>query len=591
MPEKLRALAMLIVSTVRVDPPRAVATVLLVVLESVSGIAVALALKALVDAIVSLDSGAAARAAFVMALLVAAQRLTAAPVTTVSQTLKERTGNDIERRLIDMATAIPGIDLFERPELLDELELLRNERWKIQEALYSLVENLGIVIQSVAAAALLARVDPLLGLLPAFILPSIATTAAKNRKRVAFEERTAERRRIARKLRDLAVTPAAGMELRLFGLSGAVRGRFAELNASVERERLGTELRASGLQAIGDAAFAMGKFGAVVLLAVRAVRGQASVADVVMGVTLVDRLATQVEGAVHGVSWLLETMTTVGRFLRVRDAAAASALLASSMPPAQLRDAIRFEDVSFRYPGIDHVVLSGVDLDLPAGSTVAIVGDNGAGKSTLVKLLCRFYEPSSGRITVDGVDLASIDPVDWRERVSGAFQDFARFQLVLRESVGVGDVTRMHDPAAVRAALERAGALELVETVGLATRLGTLFEGGAELSSGQWQKVALGRAMMRTEPLLVVLDEPTAALDAATEHALFERYARIAKDAAARTGAITVLVSHRFSTVRMADRIVVVDEGRVIEQGTHQELMRRGGTYAELYALQARGYA
>ncbi|HEY0991419.1 MAG TPA: ABC transporter ATP-binding protein, partial [Kofleriaceae bacterium] len=233
-----------------------------------------------------------------------------------------------------------------------------------------------------------------------------------------------------------------------------------------------------------------------------------------------------------------------------------------------------------------------VNLDLPAGSVVALVGENGAGKTTLVKLLCRFYEPTTGAITVDGVDLARF-PVDaWRRRISAGFQDFARLQLLARESIGVGDVDQLDGDAHVLAALERAAAPELPAALprGLDTQLGREFHGGVELSQGQWQKVALGRAMMRSAPLLMILDEPTASLDAPTEHALFERYAGAARRAAAATGAITILISHRFSTVRMADMILVVAGGRIAEIGDLAALVRAGGLYAELYELQRRAY-
>jgi ATP-binding cassette subfamily B protein len=268
--------------------------------------------------------------------------------------------------------------------------------------------------------------------------------------------------------------------------------------------------------------------------------------------------------------------------------------------PQRLERGITLEAVSFVYPGTGKPVLEGVDLHLPAGSTAALVGENGAGKTTLVKLLCGMYVPSDGRVLVDGVDLRRLDVAEWRARTSAGFQDFARFMFLVRESVGVGDVRRVEDTGAVAAALERAHASDVVGQLpyGLETQLGRYFRAGVgqaaaaglALSDGQWQKLALGRAMMREAPLLLVLDEPTAALDAPSEHALFERYAGAALRTAAANGGITVLVSHRFSTVRMADLIVVMEKGRVVATGSHAELMQRSGLYAELYELQARAY-
>jgi ATP-binding cassette subfamily B protein len=222
---------------------------------------------------------------------------------------------------------------------------------------------------------------------------------------------------------------------------------------------------------------------------------------------------------------------------------------------------------------------------------VAIVGENGAGKSTLVKLLAKMYSPTRGRILVDSTDLARVVASDWRARLAGAFQDFFRFELRSRHAVGVGDLPRLDDEPAVRAAVDRAGAGDLVERLpaGLDTQLGPTWPDGVEVSFGQWQKLALARGFMRDGPLVLVLDEPTAALDADTEHALFERYAAAVR-AGGNRGRITLLVSHRFSTVRMADLIVVLDGSRVVEHGSHEALVARGGQYAQLYAIQAAAY-
>jgi ATP-binding cassette subfamily B protein len=233
-----------------------------------------------------------------------------------------------------------------------------------------------------------------------------------------------------------------------------------------------------------------------------------------------------------------------------------------------------------------------VSLTLPAGAVVAIVGENGAGKTTLVKLLAKMYEPSSGGIFVDGAPLARMPADVWRGRLSGAFQDFFRFEFQARQSIGLGDVIRIDDEPAVVAAVGRAGADDVIVHLkaGLDTQLGATWPDGVDLSFGQWQKMALARGFMRDRPLLLVLDEPTAALDAETEHALFERYAASARDRDGRRDSITILVSHRFSTVRMADLIVVLDGSRLAEVGSHEELMARRGQYSELYNIQAAAY-
>ena len=271
------------------------------------------------------------------------------------------------------------------------------------------------------------------------------------------------------------------------------------------------------------------------------------------------------------------------RLAWLEDYAASLAEHSGEAVPERLTTGIRFDHVSFAYPGTDRLVLEDVCLDLKPGSVVAIVGENGAGKTTLVKLLCRLYQPTTGRILVDGLELARLPVEAWRSRLTGAFQDFFRFEFRARHTVGVGDVPRLDDEPAVVAAVGRAGADDVVARLvsGLETQLGPTWPDGVEVSFGQWQKLALARGFMRDHPLLLVLDEPTAALDAETEHALFERFAAAARNGKGNgerdtaDGRITILVSHRFSTVRMADLIVVLDGARVTEVGSHEELVAR----------------
>ncbi len=237
-------------------------------------------------------------------------------------------------------------------------------------------------------------------------------------------------------------------------------------------------------------------------------------------------------------------------------------------------------------------MLEDISLSLPAGAVVAIVGENGAGKTTLVKLLAKMYEPTSGAILIDEVPLSRIAANDWRSRLSGAFQDFFRFEFRARHTIGLGDLGRLEEEPAVLAAVDRAGAGDVMArlALGLDTQLGPTWPGGADLSFGQWQKLALARGFMRDDVLLLVLDEPTGAIDAETEHALFERYAAAARTEQNTNGRITILVSHRFSTVRMADLIIVLDGAKLVEAGTHEQLMAKRGSYSELYTIQAQGY-
>jgi ATP-binding cassette subfamily B protein len=247
---------------------------------------------------------------------------------------------------------------------------------------------------------------------------------------------------------------------------------------------------------------------------------------------------------------------------------------------------IVLEDVGFRYPGKETWALRHVNLEIPKGASLALVGENGAGKTTLVKLLTRLYEATEGRILLDGRDVRDWDPSELRRRFGVLFQDFNQYQLRVRENVGFGSVDHLDDVPRIEHAVEQGGAREVVAALagGLEAPLGRWFQNGSELSGGQWQKVALARAFMREEADMLVLDEPTASLDAEAEHAVFERFRELAQ------GRTTIVISHRFPTVRMASQIVVLDGGAVVETGTHDELVARGGKYARMFALQAQGY-
>jgi ATP-binding cassette subfamily B protein len=337
------------------------------------------------------------------------------------------------------------------------------------------------------------------------------------------------------------------------------------------------------------AVFGAGYVGAVVFVATRP---SSSPGDVLLVLAAGSRLSAYIGGTVGEIGFLRGVWMDGSRRLAWLEDYAASLTADADRPvPADVRHGIRLDHVSFTYPGTTRLVLDDVSLTLPAGAVVAIVGENGAGKTTLVKLLAKMYEPTHGSILLDDTPLARVPADAWRARLAGAFQDFFRFEFHARHTVGLGDVPRMDDDAAVVRAVERAGAADVIARLpaGLDTQLGQTWPGGVELSFGQWQKLALARGFMRDAPLLLVLDEPTAALDAETEHALFERYAAAARERGA-DGRITVLVSHRFSTVRMAGLIVVLDGARLVEMGTHEELMTKGGQYSQLYGIQASAY-
>ncbi len=468
----------------------------------------------------------------------------------VQRRFRDKVTIALESHVARLQASVATIAHQERPDYLDRLTVLRDQVFVLDHMYMSLFSTAGWILRLAVTVGLLMSIHPALAVLAVFALPTVLTSTWRPAVERSAEERGAQSKRLAR---------------HLFG--GAYVGAVV--------------LVSSGLDA--------------------------GAGDVLLVLAAGSRLSSYIGATVGEIGFLRGVWMDGSRRLAwLEDYAAALAASADQPVPAALAEGIRLEHISFAYPGTDRLVLDDVCLDLPAGTVVAIVGENGAGKTTLVKLLCKLYEPTSGRILVDGVPLARMPADEWRSRLAGAFQDFFRFEFRARHSVGVGDVHRLDDHAAVMTAVDRAGADDVVARLpaGLQTQLGPTWPDGVEVSFGQWQKLALARGFMRERPLLLILDEPTAALDAETEHALFQRYAAAAQNHASAGGGsafggspagaphsrITILVSHRFSTVRMADLIVVLDGARVLEVGSHHELMAKEGQYAELYGIQAAAY-
>ena len=485
---------------------------------------------------------------------------------------------------------VATVEHHERPVYLDRIAVLRTGVFALDHLFRSMFTMVGWLLRLAFVCILLATIHPALILLPLGALPLLVVAAWRPKVEKRTEEAVAPHGRFARHLFTVATTPPPGKEVRVTGnQADLVRRRTAAWSRWFGPIRT-TNLASAAWLTLAWALFSLAFVGAVVWVVEGLDRGPGAV---VLVLTAGGRLSAYVGSAVGELGFLRGIwLDSAQRLAWLEDFAAAQNALVDESAPERLDVGIRFEDVSFAYPGTGQEVLQHVDLTLPAGKVVAVVGENGAGKSTLVKLLARMYAPTSGRITADGVDIGHVDIEEWRERLAGAFQDFARLEFVVGTTVGLGDEPRQDDRTAVGAAVDRAGATPVVDDLraGLDTQLGPSWDDGVDVSFGQWQKLALARGYMRPEPLLLMLDEPTAALDAETEHALFERFAAGAREQATN-GRVTVLVSHRFSTVRMADLILVLDGARVTEVGSHDELLALGGTYAELYAIQARSYA
>jgi ATP-binding cassette, subfamily B, bacterial len=597
-----RAARFLFAMGLRVDAARLLRATVLAVALYVAAPLAALALRDLTDDVLAYRAGPALAAAALASVALVAQIMLGHFCHLDLVRVTEAQHMRLRGELMDLVNGPPRIDHLDRPDVADNVDLVRNSLFATAQSLDGVLQLAGLLLQMIVTIVLLVMVSPLFAVLPlCAVVPVLLERTAQSTVEGA-RERTAERLRLAKHLLELATSTGPVRELRLSGAEDEILRRQRDAWDEVTTAMWHAQLKAAVYRAAGQGFFALGYAGAIVLELFRALHGHASAGDLVLVITLAVQVSVQVSGALSVLSLLQVAARTTDRIGDLRAVAAAAsassagAALAGAADPAGvpggLTRGITLEDVSFTYPGAERPVLSGVSMDIPAGSVLALVGENGAGKSTLVKLLCGLYQPTSGRILIDGQDLAGLDPASWRSRVATLFQDFHRIELTLGESIGHGDIARAGDTEAVRAAAEKARADRVLRAVpgGLNGYLGHSYCDGTELSGGQWQTVGLARTLMRQHPLLLILDEPAAALDASAEHDLFERYASSAAQAGREDGGITVLISHRFSTVRMAGLIAVLDHGQLTECGTHRELMTARGLYAELFTLQARAY-
>jgi ATP-binding cassette subfamily B protein len=594
MRKTLRTYAELIGIGFRAAPWHATAQMLTGMVFAVGVPVAALGTKMILDAVVAGDLAAGLWAAGLMAVIVAAALASVFYYVHCLFTVQERAGALANERLMRLIGGVGGLAHHEHPEYLDQVHRIREEHHRLPGMVNATSGLLRVGATLAVTAVLLAQIHPILLGLPVVAVLSFWLGKRTRDLTVAAQEATSEPERLRRHLFEVTTAPSTAGELRVYGLTTLLGERHHRVSDTVLRKRNRASWQGAGLKVLDGAVNALSYIGAIALILVLVMSGHATVGDVVLVVGLAAQMAATVGTAVEYGTVFLFVMKVGKRFMWLKQYADEERATTTTEPasvPGALLGGIELRDVRFGYEGADSQVLDGVTLRLTPGTVVALVGDNGAGKSTLIKLLCGFYRPDAGQILVDGTDLARFDIEEWRARCAGAFQDFVRLEFPVREAVGVGDLPRVTDREAVGAAVARAGATSVVADLPqeLETQLGTRWDGGVELSGGQWQKLALARGLMRTDPLLAIFDEPTAALDAHTEHALFENLAEAAQEGR-QSGTITLLVSHRFSTVGMADLIVVLDDGKVAEHGSHQELMALGGTYATLYELQSRGY-
>ena len=498
--------------------------------------------------------------------------------------LAELTRREAQEQILDVATEVE-LEAFETPSFLDRLQRAQVQgQFRPLQIANGLLTMIAGVVGLVAVGAVLLTLQPLLMLvlLAAFVPLWLASTRNSRAFYRFFWRRTQLERRLAY-LWHLMTGKDPAKELRAFDLGPYLLGQHRELydeRLDELRQLVRRRTQISLLANLAPPAF----LGAAMLYLL--LSGRMTLGAVAIAAWGVYQFGQRLESIASGAGSLYESALFIGDFAAF-SALKPEVVAARPTAPAPPRfERIDVEHVSFAYPGSDRLALRDVSLSIEAGEVVALVGENGSGKTTLAKLLCRLYRPTSGRILWDGRDIAQFDPTSLREAVAVIFQDFLHYEFPARANVAMGRVRQEEDFAAIVAAATRAGAHDFIETLpeGYDTLLSRQFQDeGKELSVGQWQLIALARAFFRDAQLLV-LDEPTAALDARAEHALFERIRELAH------GRSVLLISHRFSSVRDADRIFVLRRGELLEQGDHAELMRRGGLYAELFDLQARAY-
>ncbi|MFG2607170.1 ABC transporter ATP-binding protein [Streptomyces sp. NPDC048514] len=570
---------------------RSVLVIFLLVLFNSAAIAVTgLSQKWLVDSAFHEASVGIAAATAVGALAYCAMAAGSRIELNLQVVLCDRVDVRVSEEVLTTVTALDTIAHLEHPDYLNRLSMLRSGTKALSVAWWSVGQAASAVVSLVLSLWLLMRVHPALGLLILVTVPSL-WTARQGWKLIRRARRTrSEFERAEKGLHDLCVTPESLKELEVCGSGHVVDARAASVWDRALRVSGRAEYQAVLWQLAGWLFFVCGFVAAISLVTWQIQHGRATVGELVMVISLGSSMRLQLRYAVQTFGWVSEAEQFTRQYLWLADYARTDAPVATSTAPDRLAQGITLENVSFAYPGSESPALQDVNLTLAGGTTVALVGSNGAGKSTLVNLLTGTYRPTAGTVAVDGTDLRDIDLAEWRSRSTGAFQDFVKFELPVREAIGIGrlDLDAAERDEEVRAAATRAEAADFVGRLpqGYDTQLGHA-HAGVDLSHGQWQRLALARAFLRDDAVLTVLDEPTAALDPQAENDLYEQFTRRTRS---REGCVNVLVSHRFSTVRLADQIVVVADGRVVESGSHDDLMTRGGRYAELYTLQASGF-
>ena len=494
--------------------------------------------------------------------------------------------NQITIRLMKHAASLDLVT-FEDPTFQDKLDRARRQTTDRLSMLFLIASLLQQVLSLIAMSASVIAFSPLffaclvISLIPVFWSESKFAALAYS----LLYRWTPERRQIDY-LRLLGASHTTATEVKLFGLSGYLIDRADKLFQRFYAENRKLAIRRASVNYLWGLLPNGAYYASFVYILQQAIAKTITVGDLIFLTRAFSNSRSLLSSIFQNISRVAEQALYVRDLFDFFETKPALPVAVNPLPvPKPIREGFRFEDVHFGYPGAAKPVLNGISFHLAPGQKIALLGENGAGKTTLVKLLCRLYDPSAGRITLDGKDLRDYDPESLRQEIGVIFQDFLKYDATAGDNIGFGLIESLTDPARIDQASEKSYADSVISTLpsGYETMLGRRFEGGIELSQGQWQKIALARAYMRDAQLLI-LDEPTASLDARAEYEVFERFANLT------AGKSAVLISHRFSTVRMADLILVLEHGKILEQGSHEELLARGTRYAELFELQAAGY-
>ena len=518
----------------------------------------------------------------------------------INGNIRERVSARVEERLLAKASSL-SLAAFERPDLYDQLHRARralDER--LFTAMSDLLRLISVTVTAIGALVYLATANPLFPIvLIVGLAPVNIVTLAVYRKVWILTRAQTGSERMLEYLSGLLTQRTAAAEVRLFGLAKYLRERRLTLASRLRLERMDLSrehFNRAGILISGEQ-IAYGVVIAGVL--VQVMRGVLTIGQFAAYLAAAERLtramswagssSMRIDSDLRYLADLIDYLAIDERNLLETSAGAGPASSLSQRPDVvsnRIAPTIRFSKVSFSYPGTNKLVIDHGDLSIEPGERVALVGRNGAGKSTVARLLLGLYQPTSGRITIDGTDLTELDPVEWRRRVSAVFQDYVRFELTARENIGFGDLLRVNDQPAIAAAAVKSGSAEFVAALPARyeTVLGRAFdEKGQDISAGQWQRLASARAYIKDAPVLV-LDEPTAALDAKAEVEVYRRFRDLSQ------GRSVLFISHRLGSARLADRIMFLEDGRIIEQGTHDELIALRGQYAKMYSIQAEWY-